>query len=145
MRTPIPNENTSYDVPLLLGMNVIKGTDFAVLLSTDADPMPTSSTLDGKIYTLYSSAVVRGIDTAGLRARSRREGDTVKTNNMTKKVKKLMCDKKVPLCDRASLPLVEEGGELIYIPLCAVCDRATAKNNSQKFTLCIFKHERKPL
>jgi hypothetical protein len=61
---------------------------------------------------------------------------------MTKKIKKLMCDFKVDIDDRDVLPLIEENGELILVPRCAVCDRVRARANDLEYTIYIFKRER---
>ena len=56
--------------------------------------------------------------------RSRREGDKIIDGGNTKKLKKLMCDKKVPLKVRNSLPILCLDGEIVYVPMCAICDNA---------------------
>ena len=58
---------------------------------------------------------------------------------MHKKLKKLMCDKKVPPIDRDDLPLIFSNDELIYAPLCAISDGARAEKNKPTVTISIFK------
>ena len=129
----------SYKIKLEYGINKIEGTDFVVCVS-DTENQDTLH-IDGQNYRLYTSANVKDVAISSLYARSRREGDTVYCNKMTKKLKKLMCDKKVPLGDRDSLPIITENDEIIYAPLCAVCDRALAKTRYQ-LKISIYKAER---
>ena len=55
--------------------------------------------------------------------RSKKEGDTIHTGKLNKKVKKLMCDKKIPLEQRNKLPILVLNEEILWIPTVAVCDR----------------------
>lgn len=130
---------SSYHIKLELGINKIDGTDFLVLVSEEDKNQVLN--FDGQIYKLYTFARIKDATMLSLFARSRREGDTIYCNGMTKKVKKLLCDNKVPLSDRDSLPIITQKNEIIYLPLCAVCDRVHAKENSQ-FGIYIYKAER---
>ena len=56
-----------------------------------------------------------------------------------KSVKKLLCDKKVPLSLRDSLPIVCLGDEIIYIPLCAVSDSVKTDKENSYVKICIYK------
>ena len=49
---------------------------------------------------------------------------------MSKSVKKLMCDKKIPLELREKLPVICDEDGIVAIPLLATRDGAVAKNNS---------------
>ena len=112
-----------------------------MLVSTDVTDRDTLD-IDGRIYKLYTSARIKNATIHSLRARNRREGEGIRTGNMTKKVKKLMCDRAVPISERASLPLIESDGELIYVPLCAVADRARASTKDLELIIYIFRNER---
>lgn len=129
----------SYEIKLEYGINKIEGTDFAVCICDGS--CRNILNIDGQIYKLYTSAKVKNVKISSLVARSRREGDIIRSGKMTKKLKKLMCDKKVPLCERDSLPVITECDEIIYIPLCAVCDRVIAKDDC-KTKISIYKAER---
>ena len=134
-----PAVTQSYEIKLEYGINKIEGTDFIVYVS-DAESQDILH-IDGQNYKLYTSAKLKNVRISSLFARSRREGDTVYSGKMTKKLKKLMCDKKVPLSERESLPIITECGEIIYAPLCAVCDRVLAKTD-YKIKIDIYKAER---
>ena len=53
-------------------------------------------------------------DTKSLTVRNRRDGDVIKTEGGTKKLKKLFIDEKVPADARALIPIVEYCGEIIW-------------------------------
>ncbi len=55
-------------------------------------------------------------------ARSRKDGDTLKSGGHTHKVKKLLSDKKLPSCEREQLPMILRDGEIVWIPNVRVAD-----------------------
>lgn len=122
---------TSYDINLHEGMNPISDTDYAILiLKEGVDGLPK---FDEQIYKLYTSAKIKNATIESLRARSRRDGDCIVSGGMTKRVKKLMCDRKMPISERYRIPLIESDGELIYVPLCAIADRVAAKSHTDLY------------
>lgn len=123
-----------YRIPLEEGFTEIYGTDFAVSITKKGASFEKAP--EG--YALYASALLRDA-ISPLFAASRREGDRILDGGMHKRIKKLMCDKKVPLCDRDSLPLIFSGDELIYAPLCAVCDGVKAKKNNFDCKISVYK------
>lgn len=124
----------SYTVPLSEGFNPINGTRFAVCITKHGSEKPI---IDSN-YSLYASANIKGTKNE-LFARNRRAGDTILDGGVHKKLKKLMCDKKVPLAERDALPLILSDEEIIYAPLCAVSDIARAKKNDFEFNISIYK------
>lgn len=126
------SEILQYRIPLCDGITYIDGTDFAVLVSRDAEL--TEDIGDG--YKSYATARISA-DDGSLFAANRREGDKILDGGMHKRIKKLMCDKKVPSADRNSLPLIFSGDELIFAPLCAVSDLARAKGS--RITITVYK------
>lgn len=118
-------ESVSYDVAFDGRVAIIDGTDFCVVATSE-----NLSEIDGQVYNLYTSATLRGdkiregILSGRARIRTRREGDRITDGGNNKKLKKLMCDKKIPLNIRNSLPLLCLDGEIIYAPACAICDNA---------------------
>lgn len=67
-----------------------------------------------------------------LRLRKRREGDAYRTGRMTKKVKKLLCEKKVPVEERAALPFVCDDEGILYIPYLPPADRILSHEAEEK-------------
>ena len=126
-------EPPQYSIRLKSGFNKIDGTHFAVLLSDDE---PAKS-LQG--YSLYAVARVIAELSDSLYVKNRQAGMTVSDGGINKKIKKLMCDKKVPLHDRDTLPLVFSGDEIIYAPLCAISDKAKARGGEKTLSIGIYQ------
>lgn len=60
-----------------------------------------------------------------LTVRSRREGDRYRRGDMTRNVKKMLCDAKVPLALRDALPLILYQEAIVYVPFLAPSDLVT--------------------
>ena len=96
--------------------------DYAVI--SDDEPKK----LDG--YALLTEATLNGdrIKDGILEGRamlkSKSEGDRILDGGNNKKIKKLMCDKKIPLSERTRIPMLSLDGEIIYVPMCAISDVA---------------------
>lgn len=75
--------------------------------------------------TIYGSIFVRG----------RLEGDKILTNKMHKKLKKLMCDKKIPLRYRDDLPIFCDDSGILWAPMVSLRDNA--KGNDM--TMYVFE------
>ncbi len=125
-------KSEEYCQELELGLNIIKNTPFAVFVGLEK---PSE---DIGTYALYSQAVIKN-ENSPLYAKNRASGDTILDGGVNKKIKKLMCDKKVPLNDRDILPILCIDGEAVYVPLCAVSDRAKAKNSAPHIYITIYK------
>lgn len=114
-----------YEIPFDGKFAMIPNTDFCVVAGSE-----NLSLLDGKSYTPYSGAILKsnkikdGLLSGRASVRSRREGDRIVDGGNTKKLKKLMCDKKIPLEIRNSIPLLCLDGEIVYAPMCAISDSA---------------------
>ncbi|MBO5374216.1 MAG: tRNA lysidine(34) synthetase TilS [Clostridia bacterium] len=78
--------------------------------------------LDNKPYCIIrlSSDAVDG----KLYARSRKDGDRIKHGKVTKQVKKLMCEKKIPSHLRDKIPLICDDNGILAIPEVAIRDGA---------------------
>ena len=127
------DEQIEYWQELSAGFNPISGTRFAVLIS---GTMP-QNTLDG--YSLYTKAKIKADAFIPLHVKNRQSGMTITDGGINKKIKKLMCDKKVPLRDRDTLPLVCFGNEIIYAPLCAIADKAKPHGNEKTTHIGIYQ------
>ena len=127
-----------YEQVLAEGLNIVGNGEFAILLG-DCAPN-TDFEANGEKYTYFSSASLKIEDDHTLVARNRREGDTIRNGGMTKKVKKLLCDKKIELDIRNSLPIICHKERIIYIPLCAIADEA--KGEGQATRIFIYKKQR---
>ena len=74
-----------------------------------------------------NSAKIKGM----LTLRSRREGDRIFMGGMHKSLKKLMCDKKIPLDERYRLPVICDGDEIVAVPFVGVCDTYRIKKDAE--------------
>ena len=126
-------ECAEYSVDLKTGLTPIPNTRFAVLIS-DESPADTAGQ-----YSLYAKAQIKADSFAALQAKNRQSGMTVTDGGINKKIKKLMCDKKVPLRDRDTLPLVCNGNEIIYAPLCATSDKARPRGKDKITHIGIYQ------
>ena len=120
-------------------LSAIDGTPFAISLANTAPAR--SIDLGNETYSLYAHAYVKDIDISLCSASSRREGETILTGGIHNKVKKIMCDKKIPSSDRSLLPIIREHGEAIYVPLCAVSDKIRATAASHQYVISIYKKQ----
>jgi len=96
------------------GTAVLAGTEIPVVWGAPAET---------------SHPAARGFDPEALRfpllVRSRRPGDRIRLPGGTKKVKKVMLERRIPLADRHRLPLlVDAEGEVVWIPGLAAAEWA---------------------
>jgi tRNA(Ile)-lysidine synthetase-like protein len=122
---------------LSYGFNVIDGTNFAVTVGCDAplDKIESDSTQ----WRLYASANISNVNVSSLCAKSRGEGQTVTDGGVNKRVKKLMCDKKVDVRDRDTLPIIWSDEQIIYVPLCAIADSVKTRGKQSNHHITVYK------
>ena len=137
----IKSATQSYSQPLTNGLNVVGNGEFIIFVGDD--PQNRDVDIDGVGYSYFSSARIAIDPSDTVTARNRCEGDTIRDNGMTKKVKKILCDKKIALQFRDELPFVCCNEEIAYIPLCAVADRFKAGKNNAFMQITIYKKDTK--
>lgn len=71
-------------------------------------------------------------------ARNRREGDRIRLGGMHRSVKKLMCDKKIPLREREVLPIICDDDGILFIPGIGIRD-ARKKNSNRNIYISLIK------
>lgn len=128
-----------YDQRLANGFNEIEGTPFAILLSAKERKDSNATEKNGKKYKLFASALLNIPIDSPISARNRTAGATIFDGGVNKSVKKLMCDKKVPLTHRDTLPIIYSGEIAVYLPLCAVSDSAKAKGANKNTYVYVYK------
>jgi len=97
------------------------GKNFAVALCEKGK----EPAYDANIYNLFiQQSAAFGTIYGSLFVRARREGDRILTNKMHKRLKKLMCDKGIPLRYRDSLPIFCDDGGILWAPTVALRDGA---------------------
>jgi tRNA(Ile)-lysidine synthetase-like protein len=89
---------------------------------------------------IYKNSTLLYLDSdkicGALTARERRAGDKIRHRGMNKSIKKLLCDKKIPLSVRYRLPMICDGETVIAIPFVAVAD-GYASSESKDGALCV--------
>ena len=113
-----PPAQIDYEIPLHMGENPIPEADMMILIEDTSSHKnhETVKNIYKKATTTYwHSATIEN----SLFARPRRQGDLIFTCGMHKKAKKLMCDCKIPLPIRATLPILCDREGLLWIPLAA--------------------------
>lgn len=134
----IDKDIVGFNQQLSEGKNFISGTQYAVSLEKS---LPDDIIYDENknSYKLYTFAYIKNTKTAVLSARSRIEGDKILDGGLHKKIKKLLCDNKIDIEERKSLPIIYEENQAIYLPFCAVSDNARAGKKDFEYIISIYK------
>ena len=138
---------TAFDIPLSEGetllpcgkINVSKtssGILFDISLPLNSKKSVNSKNvykLDIRTHIIFDTMFKHTLmDLEGLRIRSRLPGDRILSGGIHKSVKKLMCDKKLPVAARDTVPLLCLNGEILWIPSVISADGITAKSLDSK-------------
>jgi tRNA(Ile)-lysidine synthase len=104
-----------YDLELSLGNNYISQTNCEIVIGNSQ-----------KEINIYKKSILLYIDfdkiEGALKIRNRLAGDRILENGMHKSVKKLACDRKVPLELRSRIPIIYDNAGIVAIPFVAVRD-----------------------
>ena len=114
----------AFDIPAEQGNNFISQINAEIIIG---DTQRQINIYKKSIQMTIDSAKIEGT----LRLRSRREGDRIFMGGMHKSLKKLMCDKKIPLDERYRLPVVCDGDKIVAVPFVGVADTYSAKKNKE--------------
>lgn len=114
-----------YNITLSDGKNYISQTNCEIIISPSQNPK-----------NIYKNSIFTTIDfdkiSGSLYARSRLPEDKILLGGMHKSVKKLMCEKKIPLKLRPKLPIVCDDKGILAIPGIAVRDKARVGPKTEK-------------
>ncbi len=115
--------------------------DFAVTATTD--PVP-SLVINENIYNL-SIHILTNFDKIkdDFFVRGRMDGDTYKFGGMTRKVKKLFSEKKIPSEKRDNIPLVLDKDGIVWIPGFPLRDGSSSVNSENRCTVYLCYYEKK--
>ncbi len=112
-----------YKIELTAGENIISQTNCEIFIGNSHS---------SKI--IYKKSILLSIDSAKIRgaltARNRQGGDKIKMGGMSKSVKKLMCDKKIPLDLRQRLPIICDDEGIVAIPFVGIRDGAKYRGDN---------------
>lgn len=107
----------SYETELFAGRNAISQTNCEIFIGTSHS-----------CENVYKNSILMSLDSdrivGNLVARERRGGDRIKNGGMSKSIKKLMCDKKIPLELRARIPIICDDNGIVAVPFVALRDGA---------------------
>ena len=114
--------DSEFCAPLSEGVNYLRNGELAVAVGCvleDADYCESGS------VTLNSSEIV-----GALLARSKRDGDTVKSGGVTKKLKRVFCDKHIPSHERGRLAVICDEAGVLAVPGIIARDGAYCKKGN---------------
>ena len=134
---PTQTTNADYNIKLSIGINEIPTGDFLICIS-ESNCVDEMLKHGENVYKLYTSAYIKNATILSLSARPRKEGDTITDNKVNKKIKKLLCDKKIPLSVRNTIPLILLEDEIIYVPACTLADKVRATKKQFEYTISIY-------
>jgi tRNA(Ile)-lysidine synthetase-like protein len=115
------------------GKNEISEYSLDFLLTRTAPDNSFSNVYKISIQADLSSAIIDG----GLYLRPRRDGDTIRYGNMTRKIKTLYSDAKIPRSKRALLPLLCDNVGVVWAPGFGVREDRDKKNSKEPLYACI--------
>ena len=119
-----------YTVELCEEKNIISQTNCEIIMGYSQNPK-----------NIYKNSILTSIDSATicgqLFVRGRAAGDRIRLNGMSKSVKKLMCDKKIPLELRDRLPVICDDNGIVAIPLLGVRDGSRPKASGETLHLLL--------
>ena len=120
-------KSKKYDISLKNGINLIEEIDTALVLNSEI--LPTGYT---KCYEILLNETFSGKE---IFARVRKDGDTIKQGGMTKKLKKIFCEKHIPSHKRDFYPVIYDKDGIISVPCVAERDGVKAKSGTIKLTM----------
>ena len=124
-------EISDYELELCEGQNPISQTNSEIFIGNSHN----AKNVYKKETILYlDSDKINGV----LFARPRRAGDTIRIGGMSKSLKKLLCDKKIPLDIRSRLPVICDRSGIIAVPFIGVRDQARSTSDSKKLPLKFY-------
>ncbi len=111
-----------FNVRLKMGENVILDGEMTIFIENEENSIKSHD----KAKNIYKKSTTHFIsfDTIenGLFIRRKEDGDKILVGGMHKKLKKLFCERKLPLKLREVLPVFQSGDEIIWVPYIASTD-----------------------
>ncbi len=131
-------QHTSYCINLTMGENIIPEDRSIIFICKENEENAEKNEEIRKylikkqnIYKISIKVTVPfDIINSGLSARNKEDGDRYVYGGMTRNVKKLFCDKKLPLDYRATIPVIRSDKGIVWIPGFPVADTVSSKNNN---------------
>jgi len=117
------DEDVEYRIEILDASTFVPQFNADFVLTSNKNEEISSNVYKNSIQANLSSAIIDG----SLYLRPKKDGDTVYYGGMTHKVKKLFCDKKIPLSLRRTMPLLCDSKGVVWVPGLAVRDDGVPK------------------
>ena len=105
-------EPLSFEYKLKEGFNEIQELNMAIAVTSDSNEDFSSNVYKISIQVKLSSAIIIG----GLSVRNKRDGDSYYYGGMTRKLKKLFTDKKIPVSVREKTPILTDEKGIVWVP-----------------------------
>ena len=123
-----------YKIKLSLGENIIDEDNSLIFICEEKDEKNEEISKylikNQNIYKISIKATIAfDIMNFSLFARSKEDGDRYVYGNMTRSIKKLFSEKKLPIEYRATIPLIESEGNILWIPGFSCADLVSTKLN----------------
>jgi tRNA(Ile)-lysidine synthetase-like protein len=141
-----------YDIPITLGENLISADGSVIFVcredgeNREKDEFTCKYLVKNQnIHKIFIKATTTfDIMNLGLRATPKRDGDRIRYGNMTRSVKKLFSEKKIPLNQRATIPVLRSGKDIIWIPGFPICDDFSSEKseNLPKYSVYYMKGDK---
>ena len=143
VKTERTKDRNDYRVKLSLGENFLPEDDSLIFIceEKDANNEEISKYLIKKqnIYKILIKATIAfDIINFSLSARNKADGDKYIYGSMTRSIKKLFSERKLPLETRATIPVIESDGNILWIPGFPVADSASPKKNSSSPRFSVY-------
>ena len=106
------SQKNDFSAPLSIGENVFDEFSASLILSYDKPNETSLNVYNFSIYAAVPCDIIKG----GLSIRPRLDGDTYRSGGVTHKVKRILCDMKVPPAKRGLIPLVCDEDGILWIP-----------------------------
>jgi tRNA(Ile)-lysidine synthase len=112
------NSDIDYCLEIKQGINVFDNFSSMVILSNKKIDKTSLKIYKLSTQVVLSSAIIEG----DLHIRPRREGDSLYFGGITRKLKKVFCDKKIPKSKRSLVPILCDNRGPVYVPGLGVRD-----------------------
>ncbi len=134
VRAKKADNKSDFSVLLKDGENLFGNTEYRIVLSNKQFDR-TEKNSDSHFIFAIEKSKIKG----ELIARTRREKDTIRQGNMTKKVKKMLCDFNIPKNERASIPFICDEVGIIAVYGLPKSDRVTNQIGENCIFVKIYK------
>ncbi len=120
----------SFEAKLVEGENFISEINAKIIIGNSQSNI---NVYKNSILLYFASDKIIG----SLTARERLAGDKIRIHGVNKSVKKLMCDKKIPLDVRKRLPVICDSEGIVAVPSVGICDRLWTKDKQNSVKLIL--------